>query len=76
MRYLELAPTRLIDQLRAFFHPKDRSVVLDDGCFIEFQTITKPDNPAAGSWRVYVKSDGKLYILNSAGTETVVGTQS
>lgn len=35
-----------------------------------------PASPDAGFYKLYVKSDGKLYIKNSGGTETVVGTQS
>jgi hypothetical protein len=36
--------------------------------------ITTPANPSAGSNKVYVKNDGKAYILDSSGTETVLGS--
>lgn len=32
-----------------------------------------PANPSAGFFKTYVKSDGKLYVLNSSGTESLVG---
>lgn len=35
--------------------------------------ITTPTNPAAGKNKLYFKSDGKLYKLDSGGTETEVG---
>jgi hypothetical protein len=38
--------------------------------------IATPANPPANYNKVYVKSDGKLYILNSAGVETQIGSGS
>jgi C1q domain len=35
-----------------------------------------PSNPAAGFYKYYVKTDGKYYILNSAGVEVAVVTES
>jgi hypothetical protein len=32
-----------------------------------------PGNPSAGFYKLYMKDDGKLYYLNSSGTETEVG---
>lgn len=29
-----------------------------------------PDNPSSGYQKIYAKSDGKLYVRTSAGTET------
>lgn len=37
------------------------------------EEIATPANPAANSWKVYVKSDGNIYKLSSAGTESLVG---
>jgi len=37
------------------------------------QGIT-PSTPSAGTKKLYAKNDGKLYTLNSAGTETEVGS--
>lgn len=34
-----------------------------------FDDQTTPSNPSAGFYKVYVKNDGNMYILNSAGTE-------
>lgn len=40
---------------------------------IEFmQMIAKPSSPAAGSLKLYLKSDKKLYALDSTGTETAL----
>lgn len=33
-----------------------------------------PSNPSAGTRKLYVKTDGKAYLLNSAGTETALGS--
>lgn len=66
---INATPTDLIDQLRAWFHPKDRSVVMADDCFIEGDQITKPANPRTGRRRLYAKTDC-WYDLDSAGTET------
>jgi len=42
--------------------------------YVEQATIAKPSNPAAGKLRLYPKSDGKYYTLDSAGVETQIGT--
>lgn len=67
-RYLESTPTRLIQQLRSWFHARDRSLVLDDDTFIELDEITKPGDPVSGRWRFYKKANG-LYLLDSASQE-------
>lgn len=36
---------------------------------LRLSEIATPSNPAAGKHKVYFKSDGSLYTLNSAGTE-------
>lgn len=66
---VSLVPTELIDGLRGWFHPKDRSVVLANNCFIEGQEIVTPGTPVAGRRRLYAKS-GCWYDLGSNGTET------
>lgn len=66
---VSLVPTELIDGLRGWFHPKDRSVVLANSCFIEGQEITTPGTPVTGRRRLYAKS-GCWYDLGSNGTET------
>ena len=38
-----------------------------------FTQIATPANPTATNFKIYVKSDGKVYVLNSSGTETLVG---
>lgn len=38
--------------------------------------IATPSTPSSGLDKLYFKSDNKLYTLNSAGTETAVGTGS
>lgn len=66
---INATPTDLIDQLRAWFHPKDRSIVMADDCFIEGDEISTPSNPRAGRRRLYAKN-GCWYDLDSSGTET------
>lgn len=43
------------------------------GDALTFAQIATPANPAASSNKVYVKSDGKVYVLSSGGTESLVG---
>ena len=38
-----------------------------------FSHIATPSNPVSGKVKLYFKSDGKLYKLNSAGVESEVG---
>jgi hypothetical protein len=38
-----------------------------------FQTTTPGSNPPVGYQYIYIKSDGKLYTLNSSGIESQVG---
>lgn len=42
-----------------------------DPTFIEYSQIATPGVPASGKNRVYFKSDDKMYIQNSAGSEFV-----
>jgi hypothetical protein len=35
--------------------------------------ISTPSNPTSGYNKLYFKSDGKLYRLNSSGVETLIG---
>jgi hypothetical protein len=39
----------------------------------EYEGESTPSNPASNRYKLYFKSDGQLYSLNSAGTESVVG---
>ncbi len=43
---------------------------LDD--YTDWEEVATPANPSAGYRRLYVKSDGKLYGLDSLGNETLV----
>lgn len=61
-------PTKLIDQLRAWFFAKDRSVYLAPNTFIDAPEIATPGTPAAGRRRLYTKSGG-WYGLESSGSE-------
>lgn len=73
MRF-SLTPTDLIDQLRAWFHPKDRSVFVAEDCFIDMDEQAKPStNPAVGRDRIYPKAGNNWYVLDSSGTETLLG---
>lgn len=40
--------------------------------FQEWGEISTPSNPPANNHRVYIKSDGNMYMLNSSGVETQV----
>lgn len=46
--------------------PTTDILILDD-------QASAPSNPSAGYYKVYAKTDGKVYILNSSGTESQVG---
>lgn len=67
-----LTPTKLIDQLRAWFHPKDRSVFIAEDCFIDMDEQTTPTTPTIGRRRLYPKDAG-WYELDDAGTESPLG---
>ncbi len=38
-----------------------------------WKAVATPANPAAGYFKTYIKSNGKIYVLNSAGVETELG---
>lgn len=44
--------------------------------YADLKHIAAPASPSAGAIRVYAKSDNLLYIKNSSGAETAVGTGS
>ena len=46
------------------------AVKLNPSGFVEFPEVAAPSTPASGFLRAYAKTDGKLYQLNDAGTET------
>jgi len=48
--------------------------IIDNGA--TFLHETTPATPAAGRVRVYPKSDNSLYVLDSSGVETIVGSGS
>lgn len=71
---ISLVPTELIDGLRAWFHPKDRSVVVATDCFVDMDEQAKPStNPSPGRDRLYPKAGNNWYVLDSLGTETLLG---
>lgn len=41
---------------------------------ITFTQISTPANPSAGTNKVYTKADNKMYVLDSSGNETAVGS--
>ncbi len=43
---------------------------------VAMKEIATPSNPSATYYKLYFKSDGNLYKLNSAGTEAAVGSGS
>lgn len=46
------------------------------GDALTFTQIATPSNPSTGFNKLYAKSDGNFYNLNSAGTETLLGSSS
>ena len=44
--------------------------------YLDINQITTPSNPASGEFRLYFKSDGNLYSLNSSGVEAQVNAAS
>ncbi len=72
MSFLPTLSYNLIDQLRAIFFPKDRSVVLDNDCFIGFNEQDTPLIPLAGQLYLYPKADGNFYKLDEWGNEVLI----
>ena len=48
------------------------TLLLDDAA--DFEQITTPSNPAAGRSKIYPKTDGFFYTLDSSGTEVQIGS--
>jgi len=44
--------------------------------YMEFDQVATPTNPASGKNRIYFKSDGSAYTLDSAGSEIPLGSGS
>lgn len=40
------------------------------------EQVSAPANPTAGNRKTYFKTNGKMYQLNSSGTETEIGSGS
>ncbi len=66
---LPVNPSAMIELLRAWFHAKDRSVVLPSDTFVQSPEITTPGNPPTNNRKIYPKTDG-WYDLQDDGTET------
>lgn len=64
-------PIEMVNALRSWFHPKDRSVILDDNTFIEGEELTTPGNPSLNRGRLYWKN-GYWTGLDSSGTEQIL----
>lgn len=65
-------PTKLIDQLRAWFFAKDRSVYLAPNTFIDAPEIATPGTPATNRHRLYPGSDNYWYELRDDGSEAAI----
>jgi microcystin-dependent protein len=61
--------SKLIEALRTWFHPKDRSVILGSDCFIEGDEVLTPGTPVTDRRRLYAKDDG-WYEIDDGGVET------
>lgn len=64
-------PIEMVNALRSWFHPKDRSVILADDCFIEGEETTTPGNPSLSRGRLYWKN-GYWTGLNNSGVEQIL----
>lgn len=64
-------PIEMVNALRSWFHPKDRSVILADDCFIEGEETTTPGNPSLNRGRLYWKN-GYWTQLNESGIEQIL----
>jgi hypothetical protein len=41
--------------------------------YLDLTETTSPASPAASTWRLFMKSDGNVYLRDSGGTETAIG---
>lgn len=64
-------PIEMVNALRSWFHPKDRSIILDDNTFIEGEELATPGNPVLNRGRLYWKN-GYWTQLNSNGSENIL----
>lgn len=64
-------PIEMVNALRSWFHPKDRSVILADDTFIEGEEIVTPGNPPHNRGRLYWKN-GHWTQLNESGAEQIL----
>lgn len=64
-------PSAIIEQMRAWFFAKDRSIILPDNAFVEGEDTATPANPISNRGRMYWKQDqnGAWYQLDSSGNE-------
>src|SRR5687768_384500 len=61
----------MVNALRSWFHPKDRSVILANDTFIEGEETPTPSSPPLNRSRLYVKN-GWWTQLSSAGSEQIL----
>lgn len=61
-------PIEMVNALRSWFHPKDRSVIMAPSTFIEGAEIATPATPSIGRGRLYWKNNFWTQ-LNSSGVE-------
>lgn len=66
-----ILPIEMVNALRSWFHPKDRSIILDDNTFIEGEELSTPGNPTLNRGRLYWKN-GYWTQLNSSGAEQIL----
>ena len=62
-----------LDSLGNVIYPSNPTIT-PTHAFTTLEQVTTPANPSSGYNKVYTKSDGNLYILNSSGTETIIGS--
>ncbi len=67
MRIYKLS-LEMVNALRSWFHPKDRSVIMANDTFIEGEETATPGNPPINRGRLYWKN-GYWVQLNSSGVE-------
>lgn len=64
-------PIEMVNALRSWFHPKDRSIILDDNTFIEGEELATPGNPSLNRGRLYWKNRYWTQ-LDSSGVEQIL----
>lgn len=71
--------SELVSEMRTWFFPNDRSIVLAPDTFIEIEEMTSPPAPTLNKARLFVKDNGagksQLVVIFASGAEQVIATE-